>query len=551
MNHIELFAGCGGLSLGLESEGFDLLLANELSPMAGETFAYNHLGLNLDENGIGDDDPVYWISSQHTRDKAEARLKENPYEAVGLDKNKVSDLKDIANQPEKLRNSLLIGSIVDLNTLLLEKPKLKNALKKGLGDGEVDLVSGGPPCQSFSMAGMRQHSNERNSLPWEFAEFVQQIQPKMALLENVSGILRAFDIEGEKYYAWYEVAKAFALEGYVPLCLHVNAKFAGAAQNRPRFIMLAFRKDIFNKIKNNNNDGELKDALDQSDKFFKLVAKKGEILVYGHLDYHDVANGSPLYNSPIFGPLVSHRTSESQKSKLVTTEHAIDDLNGKDRKPSTYVNQINNRAFKTTEANQLQNNKWEKTIKAEGFPANQAHRGNNDRVRSRFRLYQVMNKLESNSSRNEIKAYLKTGDNSLLNNNTLKELAATDWLLTINGDRVSNLAPAKMRALLEPLQTKKQTQKALVANKPAPAALSIPDDACHYDDNTQRTLTVREMARFQSFPDWFVFRSKVTTGGHMRRFQVPQYTQVGNAVPPLLGKALGRICKALIELSEE
>ena len=271
MNYIELFAGCGGLSLGLESEGFDLLLANELSPMAGETFAYNHLGLNLDKNGIGKDDPVFWISSQHSRDKSEARLKENPYEAAGLEKNKVSDLEKIAENPKKLRCSLLIGSILDLNTLL-EQPKLKKALRTGLGDGEVDLVSGGPPCQSFSMAGMRQHSNERNALPWAFAEFVKHVQPKMALLENVSGILRPFNIDGEKYFAWYEVAKTFALEGYVPLCLHVNAKFAGAAQNRPRFIMLSFRQDIFKKIKRSNKDDALKDALDQSAKFFKMVA---------------------------------------------------------------------------------------------------------------------------------------------------------------------------------------------------------------------------------------------------------------------------------------
>ena len=256
MNHIELFAGCGGLSLGLESEGFDLLIANELSPMAGETFAYNHLGLNLNGNKICDDDPIFWISSQHTRDNAEARLKESPYEAAGL-KKRVSDLKDIDKAPEKLKRSLLIGSIIDLNTLIQKKPKLKKALKNGLGEGEVDLVSGGPPCQSFSMAGMRQHSNQRNSLPWAFAEFVRNIQPKMALLENVTGILRAFDIDGEKYYAWYEIAKAFAIEGYVPLCLHVNAKYAGAAQNRPRFVMLAFRKDIFKKIMTNNSDEAL------------------------------------------------------------------------------------------------------------------------------------------------------------------------------------------------------------------------------------------------------------------------------------------------------
>jgi DNA (cytosine-5)-methyltransferase 1 len=93
--------------------------------------------------------------------------------------------------------------------------------------------------------------------------------------------------------------------------------------------------------------------------------------------------------------------------------------------------------------------------------------------------------------------------------------------------------------------TKKQTQKALIENSPAPAALSIPDDACHYDEDELRTLTVREMARIQSFPDGFVFRSKVTTGGQMRKFEVPQYTQVGNAVPPLLGYALGNTLKKL------
>ena len=74
--------------------------------------------------------------------------------------------------------------------------------------------------------------------------------------------------------------------------------------------------------------------------------------------------------------------------------------------------------------------------------------------------------------------------------------------------------------------TKKQTQRALIATDPAPAALSIPDDACHY--NELRTLTAREMARIQSFPDNYIFRSKMTTGGQNRRFEVPIYTQIGN-----------------------
>jgi DNA (cytosine-5)-methyltransferase 1 len=89
----------------------------------------------------------------------------------------------------------------------------------------------------------------------------------------------------------------------------------------------------------------------------------------------------------------------------------------------------------------------------------------------------------------------------------------------------------------------------LIPHQPAPAALSIPDDACHYSD--LRTLTVREMARIQSFPDNFKFLSKVTTGGQMRKFEVPQYTQVGNAVPPLLGYALGQSIKYLIDLNHK
>ena len=106
----------------------------------------------------------------------------------------------------------------------------------------------------------------------------------------------------------------------------------------------------------------------------------------------------------------------------------------------------------------------------------------------------------------------------------------------------------KLVRYLASLKTKKQTQRALVANLPAPAALSIPDDACHYHESLFRTLTVREMARFQSFPDWFEFRSKVTTGGKMRRFEVPQYTQVGNAVPPLLANSLGQVVNKILNV---
>jgi DNA (cytosine-5)-methyltransferase 1 len=95
---------------------------------------------------------------------------------------------------------------------------------------------------------MRKKDCDKNSLPWEFATFVDKVRPKFTILENVTGILRAFQEEGEKYYAWIEVSKAFSQIGYIPLCLHVNAKYAGIPQNRPRFIMIGVRDDIYQKL---------------------------------------------------------------------------------------------------------------------------------------------------------------------------------------------------------------------------------------------------------------------------------------------------------------
>ena len=70
---------------------------------------------------------------------------------------------------------------------------------------------------------------------------------------------------------------------------------------------------------------------------------------------------------------------------------------------------------------------------------------------------------------------------------------------------------------------------------------SIPDDFMHYDE--ARILTVRENARIQSFPDDYVFLGKYTTGGNRRKLEVPRYTQVANAVPPLFAEQVGLALK--------
>lgn len=90
----------------------------------------------------------------------------------------------------------------------------------------------------------------------------------------------------------------------------------------------------------------------------------------------------------------------------------------------------------------------------------------------------------------------------------------------------------------------------MAPNKPAPTVTTLPDDVLHYSE--PRILSVRECARLQSFPDWFHFHGKYTTGGQRRKLDCPRYTQVGNAVPPLLARAVGlAVQQVLAEVTKE
>jgi len=86
------------------------------------------------------------------------------------------------------------------------------------------------------------------------------------------------------------------------------------------------------------------------------------------------------------------------------------------------------------------------------------------------------------------------------------------------------------------LDSEKRSYNVLKANLQSPTIMTIADDFIHYAN--PRALTVREMARLQSFDDSFVFQGKRNTGGNERKNNVPQCTLVGNAVPPLMARAI-------------
>ena len=91
---------------------------------------------------------------------------------------------------------------------------------------------------------------------------------------------------------------------------------------------------------------------------------------------------------------------------------------------------------------------------------------------------------------------------------------------------------------------KKRSITPLDRSKISPTITSLPDDYIHYQE--PRVLTVRECARIQSFPDSYEFKGKYTSGGDRRAREVPRYTQVGNAVPPLFAEMAGLALKEVL-----
>ncbi len=107
-----------------------------------------------------------------------------------------------------------------------------------------------------------------------------------------------------------------------------------------------------------------------------------------------------------------------------------------------------------------------------------------------------------------------------------------------------NMTPREIR---EGFASNKANTSLLRGNKPSPTLTTLPDDHIHYEE--PRILTVREYARIQSFPDYYEIKGKYTTGGNRRTKEVPRYSQIGNAIPPLFGEFCGILLGELLDES--
>jgi DNA (cytosine-5)-methyltransferase 1 len=397
LKYIDLFAGCGGLSLGLYEAGWSGLFAIEKDKYAFETLKYNLIQNHPHFSWVD------WLAK------------------------KEQDIKEVLlNHKNDLEN-------------------LKNT---------IALVTGGPPCQGFSMAGQRNEADARNQLVYSYIDFIDLVRPKMLLLENVRGFTYSFnkknkDVKPYSQMVW-ERLQALGYDVYGEV---LDFSTFGVPQRRKRFIMVGIQKELNQSAKT----------------FFELLEKeKNDFLK---------KKGLTIYNS---------------------VEAAISDL--------------------------LQSNGQIPCPDSKGF--NAAFLGKKD---SNFQKWARERTNDSDTIPNSHR-FAKHGTEITTLFNTLLATAPKDKRLD-----------GKNR---EPFQLKRRGITVLDKSLCAPTLTSSPEDYLHYSE--PRILTVREYARIQTFPDWFEFKGKYTTGGQQRKIEVPRYTQVGNAIPPLFGELAGYVLQKII-----
>lgn len=353
---------------------------------------------------------------------------------------------------------------------------------------DIDAVFGGPPCQGFSRAGKRNPDDPRNMLFKEYLRVIEEIRPKYVVMENVEG---------------FNDTRLTILDGMY-----------GAPYND-----VLVREILANELRHIGYNILEPRVLNASD--FGVPQNRKRAIFIAYRD----GERAPEYPMPTVN-----------NDEKITVKDAIGDL----IIDSNLRKTINRSLSKYQEESKIGRTPCVNGgyLNRVNKPENIALSAHSEIVRERFSLHYE----------GETTVALR---NRILNNgidisdkkesiNLLEEKLGISREEIIRNFKTGNID----NKILDILLTKKSMRKKLDSNLPSLTVVTLPDDYISPFEN--RTFSVREMARLQSFDDSFVFYGPRTTGGDRRRKEVPQYTQVGNAVPPLLAKAVAEKIKSAL-----
>ena len=570
-----------------------------------------------------------------------------------------SDINENCELTHRVRYNKMLG--LDTKFMcqdIMEDSFLPNLLKE-IGNQEIDVVTGGPSCQSFSLAGRRKKLDKRDDLFFHYLKVIKALRPKYFVMENVKGILTkdegrikerilreirsiVDDAKMNQLYAFLDdvlkpqmpTSLYYAL--YIRLCMETSTEnwdkqneifFENLEQQlkdvtkhlpysisksdesvntiRHGLLLLKMKQqrdsirkqviqlktsahidndtfmDGYNAIIETISDEQiLEKTLDAVDKVAKMgdcaddaqsLKKSLEILtstfdecieyiqeqlkgkrdLLNHLN--EMMKEIRLYNIEEPFILLSSNYGVPQNRERVVFIGCRNDQEVIKEIPATIsdsekvkvyealwdLDMIGNGETVTSYKKPKLNLKFEETKIQRAIQGEPDERGllfsewsRIGRLGHRFTFdnepFYVLNM-------NELDRPQKYQHMDLFNHQTSQQNEKVRERLRIiaaHGD----YDDAKTELKKKGLESQKRNYVVLNPLGQSPTVCTMPDDFIHY--SAYRPMTVREMARLQSFDDSFVFQGKRQTGGNNRQKEIPQYTLVGNAVPPLMARAI-------------
>lgn len=568
-----------------------------------------------------------------------------------------SDINSNCELTHKVRYNRQLGLDTAFITEDIMSDDFLARLEKEIGDQDIDVVTGGPSCQSFSLSGRRRKFDKRDNLFIHYLKVIRKLRPKYLVMENVKGILtkdrgkfktavmneirsiiddeRVNDTiayfngvlsrtandsvrqcfinkirietveDGEEDFfidKYFQIVESVYKQLTKPVPLKVSKsnqhittirhalsllKLSSKRQKLIDSILhLKAEADVDNdRLVKKFNDfvyalsdddlaetinrhlywaEEFKDQTELADRLklmvnlYTLTLEEvfGELRKYAEDDnsleeYEQIMNEIHLYrikkplilNSSDYGvpqnrervifigcrkdqPMITEIPATTEDNKVTVYEalHDLDFLNNGES-ASDYLEAPVIEQYAALDV----------TRNIDGIPDDGGETysewSKQGRLGHRFTINEPFYVRSLDNLENEMIEHAH-----LFNHQTSKQSEEVLRRLSVIAEAGDYTDEVKKQLSDMGINSDKRNYTVLKPDGQSPTVVTLPDDFIHY--HSHRAPTVREMARLQSFDDSFVFQGKRTTGGDKRKSETPQYTMVGNAVPPLMAKAI-------------